>query len=52
MVLDDDRWILVVNGGIDVGEGTLGDWVRLENIRRGRRAGLNCNHRTEIVWIP
>jgi len=32
MVLDDGRRIVVVADAIGVGEGTLGNWVRLERI--------------------
>ena len=37
MVLDDGRKIVDVAGAIGVGEGTLGNWVRLERIERNER---------------
>ena len=38
MVLDDGRRIVDVAEAIGVGEGTLGNWVRLEKIERDERA--------------
>jgi transposase len=51
MVLDDGRKIVDVAEAIGVGEGTLGNWVRLEKIERGERAGLTRDDRTEIVEL-
>jgi len=51
MVLDDDRKIVDVAEAIDVGEGTLGNWVRLEKIERGERAGLTRDDRAELVEL-
>jgi transposase len=51
MVLDDGREIVDVAEAIGVGEGTLGNWVRLERIERGERAGLTRDDRTEIVEL-
>ena len=51
MVLDDDRRIVDVAEAIDVGEGTLGNWVRLEKIERGERAGLTRDDRSELVEL-
>ena len=51
MVLDDGRKIVDVAEAIGVGEGTLGNWVRLEKIERGERAGLTKDDRAEIVEL-
>ncbi len=51
MVLDDGRKIVDVAEAIGVGEGTLGNWVRLERIERGERAGLTKDDRAEIVEL-
>jgi transposase-like protein len=51
MVLDDGRRIVDVADAIDVGEGTLGNWVRLEKIERGERAGLTRDDRAELVEL-
>jgi transposase len=51
MVLDDDRRIVDVADAIDVGEGTLGNWVRLEKIERGERAGLTRDDRAELAAL-
>jgi transposase len=51
MVLDDGRKIVDVAEAIGVGEGTLGNWVRLERIERGERAGLTRDDRAEIVEL-
>jgi len=51
MVLDDGRKIVDVAEAIGVGEGILGNWVRLERIERGERAGLTRDDRTEIVEL-
>jgi transposase-like protein len=51
MVLDDGRRIVDVAEGIGVGEGTLGNWVRLEKIERGERAGLSRDDRAELVEL-
>lgn len=51
MVLDDDRRIVDVAEAIDVGEGTLGNWVRLEKIERGERAGLTRDDRAELAEL-
>ncbi len=51
MVLDDGRKIVDVAEAIGVGSGTLGNWVRLERIERGERAGLTRDDRAEIVEL-
>ena len=51
MVLDEDRKIVEVADAINVGEGTLGNWVRLEKIERGERAGLTRDDRAELVEL-
>lgn len=51
MVLDEDRKIVDVAEAINVGEGTLGNWVRLERIERGERAGLTRDDRAELVEL-
>ena len=51
MVLDDGRRIVDVGDAIGVGAGTLGDWVRLEKIERGERAGLTRDDRGELVEL-
>lgn len=51
MVLDDDRKIVDVAEAIGVGDGTLGNWVRLEKIERGERAGLTRDDRAELVEL-
>ncbi len=51
MVLDDGRRIVDVGGAIGVGAGTLGNWVRLEKIERGERAGLTRDERAELVEL-
>ena len=51
MVLDDGRRIVDVAEAIGVGEGTLGNWVRLEKIERGERAGLTRDDRSELVEL-
>lgn len=51
MVLDDGRKIVDVAEAIGVGDGTLGNWVRLERIERGTRAGLTKDDRAEIVEL-
>jgi len=38
MVLDEGRKIVDVAGGLGIGEGTLGNWVRQARIDRGERA--------------
>ena len=51
MVLDDGRKIVDVADAIGVGEGTLGNWVRLEKIERGERVGLTRDDRSELVEL-
>ena len=51
MVLDDGRKIVDVAEAIGVGDGTLGNWVRLERIERGERAGLTRDDRTELAEL-
>lgn len=51
MVLDDGRKIVDVADGLGVGEGTLGNWVRLEKIERGERSGLTRDDRAEIAEL-
>jgi len=47
-VLDDGRKIVDVSDAVGVGEGTLGNWVRLESIERGERAGPTREDRAEM----
>ena len=49
MVLDEGRKIADVSRSIGVNEGTLGNWVRLEKIERGERAGLTADDRVELA---
>lgn len=49
MVLDEGRRIADVSRAIGVNEGTLGNWVRLERIERGERAGLTADDRAELA---
>jgi len=51
MVLDDGRRIVDVAEAIGVGEGTLGNWARLEKIERGERAGLTRDDRAELAEL-
>lgn len=51
MVLDDGRRIVDVAEAVGVGDGTLGNWVRLEKIERGERAGLTRDDRAELVEL-
>jgi len=51
MVLDDGRRIVDVAETIGVGDGTLGNWVRMEKIERGKRAGLTRDDRSELVEL-
>ena len=51
MVLDEDRRIIDVAQSLGVGEGTLGNWVRLERIERGERAGVSRDDRVELVEL-
>jgi transposase len=51
MVLDDARKIVDVAEAIGVGDGTLGNWVRLERIERGERAGLIRDDRAELAEL-
>ena len=51
MVHDDGRKIVDVAEAIGVGDGTLGNWVRLERIERGERAGLTRDDRTELAEL-
>jgi transposase len=51
MVLDDDRRIIDVAQSLGIGEGTLGNWVRLEKIERGERAGLTRDDRAELAEL-
>ena len=51
MVLDDGRKIVDVAEAIGVGDGTLGNWVRLERIERSERAGLTRDDRAELAEL-
>ncbi|HYN34240.1 MAG TPA: transposase [Ilumatobacteraceae bacterium] len=51
MVLDDGRRIIDVAQSLGIGEGTLGNWVRLQKIERGERAGLTRDDRAELVEL-
>ena len=51
MMLDDGRKIVDVAEAIGTGEGTLGNWVRLEKIERGERAGLTRYDRAALVEL-
>jgi transposase len=51
MVLDNGRKIIDVAQSLGIGEGTLGNWVRLERIERGERAGLTRDDRAELVEL-
>lgn len=51
MVLDVGRKIVDVADAIGLGEGTLGNWVRLEKIVRGERAGLTRDDRAELAEL-
>ena len=49
MVLDEGRSIADVARSVGVNEGTLGNWVRLERVERGQRAGLTVDERGELA---
>jgi transposase len=49
LVLDEQRGIADVARSVGVNEGTLGNWVRLERIERGERAGLTVDERGELA---
>jgi transposase len=51
MVLDDGGRIIDVAQSLGIGEGTLGNWVRLEKIERRERAGLTRDDRAELVEL-
>jgi transposase-like protein len=51
MVLDEGRKIVDVAQSLGIGEGTLGNWVRLEKIERGERAGLTRDDRAELAEL-
>ena len=51
MVLDEGRRIIDVTQSLGIGEGTLGNWVRLERIERGERAGLARDGRGELAEL-
>jgi transposase len=49
MLLDEVRRIVDLADAIGVGEGALGNSVRLENLKRGERAGFTWNDRAELA---
>ena len=49
MVLVEDRAIAEVARNIGVNPATLGNWVGLERIERGERAGSTVENRTELT---
>ena len=49
LFLDEQRAIADVARSVRVNEGTLGNWVRLERIERGERAGLTDDARGELA---
>ena len=51
LVLDEQRQIADVARSLGVNEGTLGNWVRLERIERGERAGLTGDERGELAEL-
>ncbi len=51
MVLDDGNKIVDVADRLGVGEGTLGNWVRLSRIDRGERAGMTTTERAELAEL-
>ena len=51
MVLDDGYAIADVARRIDVGESTLGNWVRQERTDRGERAGLTTSEKAELAEL-
>lgn len=51
LVLDEGRSIADVGRSIGVNEGTLGNWVRLERIERGERAGLTADERSQLAEL-
>ena len=51
LVLDERRGIADVARSVGVNEGTLGNWVRLERIERGERAGLSVDERGELAEL-
>jgi transposase len=51
LVVDEDRKIVDVADSFGVGEGMLGNWVRLARVDRGDRAGLTTSEKTELVEL-
>jgi transposase len=51
MVLDESRPIAEVARATGVNAGTLGNWVGLERIERGERAGLTVDERSDLVEV-
>lgn len=51
MVLDEGHRIVDGARRIDVGEGTLGNWVRQERTDRGERAGLTTSKKAEFAEL-
>jgi len=51
MELDEGRWIVDVAEVIGLGEGALGNWVRLEKIECGERAELTRDDRVELAEL-
>ena len=51
MVLDEGYSIAETARRVDVGAGTLGNWVRQERTDRGERAGLTTSEKAELVEL-
>ena len=51
MVLDESRSIADVARSTGVNPGTLGNWVGLERIERGERAGLTADDRADLAAL-
>ena len=51
MVLDESRPIAEVARATGVNAGTLGNWVGLERIERGERAGLTVDERADLTEL-
>lgn len=51
MVLDEGRPIAEVARNVGANSGTLGNWVQLERVERGERAGLSVDERAELAEL-